>query len=156
MKETAAVEELIHAELRSIKDNVNGVLGSVVATSDGFLVAHDVPDGEPPQIAALAATTHALAYRATLATGRGQFRDTVTRGSHGYLAIYALGDTAVVAVIGTPQLNVGMLQFHARAVVSHLAEHATEFARWAVRPDPPAKAPADPAVLPRRRTASAQ
>jgi uncharacterized protein len=156
MKETAAVEELIHAELQSIKDNVAGVLGSVVATSDGFVVAHDVPDGEPAQIAALAATTYALAFRATLATGRGQFRDTVTRGSHGYLAIYALGDTAVVAVIGTPQLNVGMLQFHARVVVSHLAEHATEFTRWPARPDKPAVSETDPAVLPRRRTASAQ
>jgi uncharacterized protein len=156
MKETTAVEELIHAELQSIRDNVNGVLGSVVATSDGFLVAHDVPDGEPPQIAALAATTHALAFRATMAAGRGQFRDTVTRGSHGYLAVYALGDAAVFAVIGTPQLNVGMLQFHARAVVGRLAEHAPEFARWPVRPDKPAARPTDPAVLPRRRAAGAQ
>jgi uncharacterized protein len=154
MNQTTAIEEMILTELRSIKDNVTGVLGSVVATSDGFLIAHDLPDGEPQQVAALAATTHALALRATLTTGRGQFHDTVTRGSHGYLAIYSLGDSAVVTIIGTPKLNVGMLQFHARDVVSHLAEHTTEFTRWSSPPPAqPAASDAGPAALPRRRTA---
>jgi uncharacterized protein len=157
MNQTAAVEEMIQAELQSVKDHVTGVLGSVVATSDGFLIAHDLPDGEPQQVAALAATTHALALRATLTTGRGQFHHTVTRGSHGYLAVYSLGDSAVVAIIGTPRLNVGMLQCHARVVVSQLAKHTTEFARWSVPPTPvPAASDAGPAVLPRRRTAGTQ
>jgi uncharacterized protein len=157
MSETAAVEELIRTELQSIRDNVTGVVGSVVATSDGFLVAHDLTDGEPPQIAAIAATTHALAFRTTLAAGRGQFRDTVTRGSHGYVAVYALGDSAVVAVVGTAQLNIGMLQFHARELVDSLTTHASEFARFsAPPPEKPAAGGRDPAVLPKRRTAGAQ
>jgi predicted regulator of Ras-like GTPase activity (Roadblock/LC7/MglB family) len=47
---------------------VAGVRGSLVATSDGLVVAHDIPDVEPTQIAALAAATLAVARRATLAT----------------------------------------------------------------------------------------
>ena len=66
-----------------------------------------MPDLEPTQIAALAATTLAVASRASLATGRGQFRETVARGTDGYLAVYAAGPGAVVAVIGTTRLNVG-------------------------------------------------
>ena len=66
-----------------------------------------VPGVEPTQVAALSAATLAVARRATLTTGCGTFREAVARGNDGYLAVYAAGDTAIVAVIGTSSLNVG-------------------------------------------------
>ncbi len=66
---TAPLADRPLAELELIGANVAGVYGIVVATSDGFLVAHDVPDLESTEIAALAATTRALATRTTLAAG---------------------------------------------------------------------------------------
>lgn len=104
------------------------------------LVAHDVPDLEPDEIAALVATTHAVASRITQATGRGQFRETVARGSHGYLAVYAAGPGAILAVIGTSTLNVGMLQYQVRQVIERIAARSAEFSRWA------GAAPARPAA----------
>jgi uncharacterized protein len=160
---TAPLAERLHAELERIRANVAGVHGSVVATSDGFLVAHDVPDLEPTEIAALAATTRALATRTTLAAGRGEFRETMARGSGGYLATYAAGSNAIVAVIGTNDLNVGMLRYRARDIIARIAANAPEFRNWtgARAADHDGSAPAEPGPgrdtpppLPRRRPSS--
>jgi hypothetical protein len=124
----ASVPERVVAELHKIREDVTGVFGSVVATSDGFAVAADVPDLEPAEIAALVATTRALASRTTQATATGQFREAVTRGSNGYLAVYAAGEHAIVAVIGTTDLNVGMLHFRARATLERIATISAELA----------------------------
>ena len=70
-KSRRSVEEQVRAELQQIRAQVAGVRGSLVATSDGLVVAHDIPDVEPTQIAALAAATLAVARRATLATECG-------------------------------------------------------------------------------------
>ena len=83
------VEDRVRQELQRIRERVAGVHGSLTATSDGLLIAHDLSDREPTQIAALIATTLTLGSRMTLSTGRGQFRETVTRGTEGYLAVYA-------------------------------------------------------------------
>ncbi|HEY6297367.1 MAG TPA: roadblock/LC7 domain-containing protein [Streptosporangiaceae bacterium] len=121
----------VRTELEQIRADVAGVRGSLAATSDGLVVAHDVPDMEPTQVAALAAATLALASRATLATGCGSFREALARGSDGYLAVYAAGDSAIVAVMGTSGLNVGMLQYRAREIIDRIAAHATSMDGWA-------------------------
>jgi uncharacterized protein len=127
---TPPLEERVRAELELIRSNVVGVHGSLVATSDGFLVAHDVPDLEPTEIAALVATTRALATRTTAAAGRGEFREALARGSHGYLAAYAAGTNAIVAVIGTNELNVGMLHYQTREIIERIAANSPEFRKW--------------------------
>jgi predicted regulator of Ras-like GTPase activity (Roadblock/LC7/MglB family) len=156
-----SVAERVRAELQTIRDNVAGVHGSLAATSDGLLVAHDLPDLEPAEVAALAATTQALASRTTAATGCGQFRETVARGSDGYLAVYPAGERAIVAIIGTGTLNVGMLRYQVCDVVERVAAQSAEFGNWAA-PDQPGVASRSPGaspvvprqqsrVLPRRR-----
>lgn len=129
-KAAASVADRIRAELQLIRANVTGVHGSLAATSDGLPVAYDLPDLEPTEISALVATTHALASRATLATGRGQFREAVARGSEGYLAVYAAGSSAIVAVIGTSRLNVGMLQYQVREIIERIAGQAADLGKW--------------------------
>ena len=130
-KSRRSVEDQVRTELKEIRAQVAGVRGSLVATSDGLVVAHDIPDVEPTQIAALAAATLAVARRATLATECGTFREAVARGSDGYLAVYAAGPSAIVAVIGTQRLNVGMLQYQARDVFDRITKCSTEFGTWA-------------------------
>lgn len=155
----------VRAELQTIRDKVAGVHGSLAATSDGLLLAHDLPDLEPAEIAALAATIQALASRATAATGCGQFRETVARGSAGYLAVYPAGERAIVAIVGTSTLNVGMLRYQVRDMVEQVAAQSAEFGNWATPGQPglagsrPGAGPMIPRqqsrVLPRRRGSTA-
>ena len=154
-KSRRSVEERVRAELQQIRAQVAGVRGSLVATSDGLVVAHDIPDVEPTQIAALAAATLAVARRATLATECGTFREAVARGSDGYLAVYAAGDSAIVAVVGTSSLNVGMLQYRAREIIERIAANSSQIGALAA---PVRAANGEPAKntrsLPRRRPAA--
>ncbi len=126
---TQTPEQLIRAELRELRDQVVGVHGSMVATSDGFLVANDIPDLEPTRIAALVATTLGLARQATQTTGRGVFRESLTRGSEGYLAVFSAGERAVIAVLGTEELNVGMLYYQIRGLTQRIAHHLEQSAQ---------------------------
>ena len=129
MHNEPAVIDPITDQLRLFRKNVPGIRGSITATSDGLLVAHDVHGLEPTQIAALVAATHAVAVRASLSTECGQLKEVITRGSEGYLAVYAAGGTAIVAVLGTTDLNVAMLNFQARRMIERVAEHSAGLAR---------------------------
>ena len=122
MSNRVATAELITEELTRIRKSVPGVRGSIAATSDGLLIAHDVHDMEPTQIAALVAALHAVAVRATLSTESGDFKDVITRASEGYLAVFAAGGTAIVAVLGTTGLNVAILNHQARSMIERVAE----------------------------------
>jgi uncharacterized protein len=145
MREEPAVTDPVAEELRLIRTNVPGVRGSITATTDGLLVAHDLPGIEPTQVAALVAASHAVAVRASLSTECGQLREVITRGSDGYLAVYAAGGTAIVAVLGTNDLNVAMLNFQSRKMIERIAQHSAGLARRprAGVPAPP-EAPAPP------------
>lgn len=132
-----AVETRVRAELRSLRADVSGVHGAMVATSDGLLVAHDLPGFEPARVAALIATTLGLARQATEMTGRGEFREAVVRGGLGYLAVFAVGGNAVLAVIGDNDLNIGILHYQIRGVIERITAYAAEFRRFGAGPKPP-------------------
>ena len=152
MREEPPVSDLITDELRSIRDNVPGVRGSITATSDGLPVAHDLPGLEPTQIAALVATMHAVAARASLSTQCGQVKEVITRGADGYLAVYAAGSAAIVGVLGLSDMNVAMLNLQARKSIDRIGEYSASLVRRqpasaVVPPAAPctARAPAAPA-----------
>ena len=129
MGEEPSVSNLITEELQLIKTTVPGARGCIAATADGLLMAHDMPGIEPTQIAALVAATHAVALRASFSTGCGQLTEVITRGGDGYLAVYAAGPAVIVAVLGTSDLNVAMLNLAARTMTERIAGHAAGLSR---------------------------
>jgi predicted regulator of Ras-like GTPase activity (Roadblock/LC7/MglB family) len=129
MRKDPAVTDRITEELQLIKTNVPGVRGSIAATADGLLVAHDLPGIEPTQVAALVAASHAVAVRASLSTECGQLKEVITRGGDGYLAVYAAGGPVIIAVLGTTDLNVAMLNFQSRKMIERIAQHSAGLAR---------------------------
>ena len=146
MPRDAALTDQIGQELRQIREQVPGVRGSVAATADGILIADDMHDLEPTQIAALVAAMHAVAVRVTLSTDSGQLRDVITRASDGYLAVYAAGSAAIVAVLGTTELNIAILNYQTRSIIDRVADHLSNIAR---RPQTnPGYPPATPWVPP--------
>ncbi|HTU75702.1 MAG TPA: roadblock/LC7 domain-containing protein [Trebonia sp.] len=165
MAKEPPVSERINGELKLIRQNVPGVRGSITASSDGLLVAEDVHDLEPTQIAALVAAMHAVAVRAVGNTHCGQLKEVITRGSEGYLAVYTAGTAAIVAVLGTAELNVGMLNLQARAAIERIAAHSAGPVKRrpaAAGSSPQATKPAGPAgqngtgPLPARRPRGSQ
>jgi hypothetical protein len=101
---------------------------------------------EPTQVAALVAATHAVAVRASLSTECGQLKEVVSRGSDGYLAVYAAGrgGPVIVAVLGSNELNVAMLNFQARKTIDRIAQHSAGLARRPRAGSPASPKPARP------------
>lgn len=129
-----SVEEQVLQELSTLSSAVSGVEGCMVATSDGLLVSHIMPGLEQTQVAALVSTMTALARQAVLITGRGDLLEAAIRGTEGYLAVYAVGDGAVLAILGRPTLNIALLQLRTRPVVTRLEALAANFTRFSSGP----------------------
>ena len=72
-------------------------------------------------LAALAAASLGLAQRLAREVGQGLLRDAVTRNSGGYVAIYAVGGTAVLILTGNEDLKVGRLHSESRETIASIA-----------------------------------
>jgi predicted regulator of Ras-like GTPase activity (Roadblock/LC7/MglB family) len=128
---TDRVEDAVREELQWLRSEVRDVRASLVATSDGLLVADDFAEGtEPSQTAALTSTLVGLARYAVEVTGAGGLVDAVVRGTDGHVAVFAVGDGAVLAVVGGRELNVAMLHHKTAPVVQRLKPLAGSFVRF--------------------------
>jgi predicted regulator of Ras-like GTPase activity (Roadblock/LC7/MglB family) len=102
--------EALALEMRGLREQVTGITDTAVAAADGLLIAADIADTiDPEGLAALAAAGLGLARRTAQATSRGALRQTVTYGSHGCAAFYAVGDTALMVVLGDEGMDVDRL-----------------------------------------------
>lgn len=120
----------VQAELAGLRARVPGLIGALVASSDGLLVTHDLPGHiEPTGMAALAAAQLSLSDRLAGVAHGGGFQEVVVDGSRGHVVIYAAG-WASLTVLAEPDVNIGRLHLEsrpvARAVAGHLAGTARE------------------------------
>jgi len=112
----------VRGELTDLQLQVPGVRGCVLAGADGLLITHNLPPGpDPHDLSALAATTFGVGRQCGLSLGQGVFRDSTVRSTGGYFAVYAIGERALLAVLGDDGLNVARLHLEARPVTERLA-----------------------------------
>ncbi|MEV5427898.1 roadblock/LC7 domain-containing protein [Streptomyces sp. NPDC052701] len=147
-----AVETDVLDELRRLRTRVPALTGSLSATVDGLVLAHDVPGTEPEGLAALTAAALGVAHRMADDAARGEFRELLVRGTRGYVATYAAGPTAVLTLLADDRVNVGRLHLEGRRSGARIADLVAAHigpggGRHAGRtpPEHPAPAPADPA-----------
>ncbi len=126
-QERSAAQERVRAELRGLRSKVAGISGSLVATDDGMLVAHDFPGADPARLAALVSTTLGLARQAVRETGRGEFREAMAHGTAGYLMVYAAGDGAVVAIAASDQSQLAMMHYEVRQAIGRITAYSSTF-----------------------------
>ncbi|MEU9076003.1 roadblock/LC7 domain-containing protein [Kitasatospora sp. NPDC004745] len=115
------METELLAELRAVKHRVPHLAGGLVASVDGLLVAHDTHGTEPTGLAAMTAASLSLAQRLADSTGQGDFRESLVRGEHGYVATYAAGGSCVLTLLAHPDVNVGRLHLEARRSAQRIA-----------------------------------
>jgi uncharacterized protein len=114
--------QTVRGELAALRHQVTGVSGCVIAGVDGLLILHDtMTNAEPHDIAALAAGAHGISRTCGAALRQGAFSEVTIRNQGGYLAVYAVGDLALLAVIGDSGLNIARLHLEARPVTNRLA-----------------------------------
>src|ERR1700753_4520216 len=106
--------------MQALRDRVTGITGAAVASSDGLIIKADVDGVSPDTLAALAAASLGVAQRMPSEAVQGALREAVNRSSGGYVAIYAVGGTAVLLLTGDEGLDVGRLHREARHAVDNI------------------------------------
>ncbi|WP_246023893.1 roadblock/LC7 domain-containing protein [Nocardia yunnanensis] len=110
-------------ELKALRDRVPQLIGSLVASTDGLLIAHDLPAHiEPAGMAALTAAQLSLSHRLATTANGGGFHEVVVHGEGGDVVIYAVGWTASLTVLTGPGANVGRLHLESRPAARTIAE----------------------------------
>ncbi|MFF0205669.1 roadblock/LC7 domain-containing protein [Streptomyces sp. NPDC005017] len=118
--------EALALEMRGLRERVTGITDTAVAAADGLLIAADTADTiDPEGLAALAAAGLGLARRTTQASARGTLRQTVTYGSHGCAAVYAVGDTALMIVLGDEGMDVDRLHRASQPTLDRIGDILT-------------------------------
>lgn len=107
-------------QMQALRDRVTGITGAAVASRDGLIIKADVEEVSPDNLAALAAAWLGVAQRMASEAGQGVLREAVTRSSGGYVAIYAVGRTAVLLLTGDEGLDVGRLHRESRTTVDNI------------------------------------
>ena len=142
------VDPAVLEELGNLRARLPELSGSVLATADGMVVAHDAHGIEPDSLAALAAAHLALARRFAHAVGHGELRESVVECDGGYITSYAAGSNALLTLVTSGSANLAMVHLEARRCVRRLASMLPlEVAQ--PRPEIPVQ-PGDSAPLARR------
>ena len=108
--------------IKALRSAMPAITGVMIASSDGLTLAHDITEEDSPRTAAMAATALGLGRRVVEVFGHGDFQETLTRGSNGYLVVYSAGPRGVLAVMAPAQANLGLLHHEARRVAAHIAD----------------------------------
>ncbi|MFC9895287.1 roadblock/LC7 domain-containing protein [Nocardia sp. NPDC127579] len=111
------------AELTGLRARIPALTGTLVASNDGLLVAHDLPAHiEPNGVAALAASQLGVSHRLTATAHGGGLHEVVVNGTDGYVVVYACGWTSLTVLAG-PEVNVGRLHLESRPVARAITGH---------------------------------
>jgi predicted regulator of Ras-like GTPase activity (Roadblock/LC7/MglB family) len=114
-------EDALLAELQALRDRVVGITDTALASRDGLIITADTVDINPDNLAALAAASQGLAQRMAAEAGKGALREALTRGSAGCVAVYPVGQVALLAVVGDEGLDTSRLHRESRVTVQKLA-----------------------------------
>jgi predicted regulator of Ras-like GTPase activity (Roadblock/LC7/MglB family) len=143
------VDPALLEELDHLRGRVPELSGSVLATSDGLVVAHDAEGIEPDSLAALAAAHLALARRFAHAVNHGHLRESVVECDRGYITSYTAGPNALLTVVTSGDANLAMVHLEARRCVRRIVKILARQSRPQLRPEIPVQA-GPPAQLARR------
>jgi predicted regulator of Ras-like GTPase activity (Roadblock/LC7/MglB family) len=121
----------VQAELRSMRGASPHVEGSIVATTDGLVISHDLSQSEtygiePEGVAALAAVNLGLSQRIADTASHGHLQETVVRGSFGQVITYPAGSRALLTVLVRAGADMEALHIRAREVAGRVADLLTD------------------------------
>jgi predicted regulator of Ras-like GTPase activity (Roadblock/LC7/MglB family) len=125
LADTHAGEDVVRHKLEralaDLRGAVTDVIGAIIASVDGLPMAHNVRNGDPSSIAAMAATAAGLGKRIVDDFDFGRFAECVVRAEGGYFVVYSVGRVGVLAVMASEGANLGRVHLAARRCATTVA-----------------------------------
>jgi len=107
--------DILEDRLRELTDSIPGILGTVIVSVEGFVVAAYPPaDGESyqststPQVAAMAATLIALGEQALTRLAQGEIERLLVEGHSGAMIVYPINRNAALAAMVDKKAKLGL------------------------------------------------
>ncbi|GIF26356.1 putative regulator of Ras-like GTPase activity (Roadblock/LC7/MglB family) [Actinoplanes tereljensis] len=133
------VDPAVLQELDRLRSRLPELSGSVLASTDGLVVAHDAHGLEPDGLAALAAAHLALARRFAHAVNHGSLRESVVECDRGYITTYTAGQNTLLTLVTSGDANLAMVHLEARRCVRRLVRILVLEAKPQMRPAIPSQ-----------------
>lgn len=115
-------QEQLQSIIDGIRMAIPEVKGAILTSTDGLAIVHSLTNGEPNQVAAMAAAALGLGKRISGTLGLGPLNETSISGPEGNVYLYASGSSSLLALITTAGANVGLIHLEAREAASKIAE----------------------------------
>ena len=106
--------EQIEGILQNIESEIPSVIGTVIASRDGFVITDTLAGEDAEEIAAMVATTTGVSERMASTLTAGDVEETSIKAADRSVFLYRAGDEGVLAIIARGDANVGMINLQAR------------------------------------------
>jgi len=101
--------------LVNLDDEVSShITGSLLASTDGFLIASTLQEDNADRIAAMVATTTGVGRRMADTLNAGTLAETTISGQDRLILLYLIADRGVLAVVAETGANVALINMAAR------------------------------------------
>jgi uncharacterized protein len=116
--------ERINDVLRSIRVSSPEVIGSVVVSSDGFIIASAIPtEIDEDLIGGMAASLLGVGERIAQDLMRAQMEQVYVRSAKGYIVINAAGPEAALVLLVTREAKLGIIFLELKRTIAELVKH---------------------------------
>lgn len=120
--------QLLEEILQQLHATVGGLFGTVVVSTEGFVVAAYAGDGrsrlenpiDSPQIAAMAASIIALGERVLGRLSRGEIDRILLDGSEGGIVVVPVGHEAALAAMVSKEAKLGLVMYEVRRAANEV------------------------------------
>lgn len=114
--------------LTELDNAVSGqIQGSLIASSDGFLIADTLRTADDAdRVAAMVATTVGVGRRMASTLNAGTLNETSITGGDRLVQLYLIGDAGALAVVAGSGSNIGLINIAARKAAKKAESLLTE------------------------------
>ncbi|HEX9076635.1 MAG TPA: roadblock/LC7 domain-containing protein [Anaerolineae bacterium] len=114
MDQKSRAERMVQ-RLRDLRGTLPDVQASAVVSSDGLIVASDLPSGvEDDNVSAMSAAMLSLGDRIAEELGRGSLDQVYIHGKEGYVVLMSAGEEAVLTVLARKEAKLGLILYDVR------------------------------------------
>jgi predicted regulator of Ras-like GTPase activity (Roadblock/LC7/MglB family) len=122
--------DILEERLRSLCLSMPGILGAVIVSVEGFVVAAHLPEQYPsgdertntPQIAAMAATLVALGEQTLGRLGEGRLERLMVEGEEGAIIVFPIDRNSALAAMIDKRAKIGLVLVAVRRAAAFLRD----------------------------------
>lgn len=105
-----------------LRDEIPGIDGTLVATTDGHPIVSTLTGIDAASTAAMVAATLGIGTRLAELLGDAALDEATVKTAHGYICVFAIGADAVLTIFASADANLARINHYARLHLDDLLD----------------------------------